>query len=189
MDGTHSRRRPRRLGRDRAACGCLIRSRCQRSTVSGRTSSRIRCSVSGLIRCSSAASSARSGMVNRTLLPPSWRSSTAIWWRRTNISGSLSRSLVGRRRRSANAFVTVKYASRNSTAGHHAAAITLAVTVPVLCQGDEARHPEPPDAVTLTCTDGIFGTRRVFKRYRNRRRQSLNQLPLYSKALRYHRER
>jgi transposase len=53
--------RPRRSGRDRAACRCLIRSRCQRSTVSGRTSSRIRRSVSGLSRCSSAASSARSG--------------------------------------------------------------------------------------------------------------------------------
>ena len=68
--------RPRRLGRDRAACRFLIRSRCQRSTVSGRTSSRIRRNVSGLSRCSSAASKARSGDANRTFLPPSWRSRT-----------------------------------------------------------------------------------------------------------------
>jgi hypothetical protein len=100
--------RPGRLGFDRAACRSLIRSRCQRSTVSGRTSNRIRRNISGLNRCSSAASKARSGGVNRAFLPPSWRSSTAIWWRRTKISVSLSRSLAGRRRKIANVFVTVK---------------------------------------------------------------------------------
>jgi hypothetical protein len=106
-DGTHSRRRPGRLGLGRTACRRPIRSRCQRSTVAGRTSNRIRRNASGLSRCDSAANKARSDGVNWTLLSPSWRSSTAIWWRRTNISVSLSRSLVGRRRRSANAFVTV----------------------------------------------------------------------------------
>ncbi len=62
--------RPGRLGLDRAACRPLARSRCQRSAVSGRTSNRIRRSVSGLKRCSSAASKARSGGVNRTFLSP-----------------------------------------------------------------------------------------------------------------------
>jgi hypothetical protein len=53
--------RPRRLSRDRAACRPLIRLRCQRSTVSARTSNRIRRNASGLSRCSSAADNARSG--------------------------------------------------------------------------------------------------------------------------------
>ncbi|MFL6055504.1 MAG: glycosyltransferase [Actinoallomurus sp.] len=38
---------------------------------------------------------------------PSWRSSTAIWWRRTKISVSLSRSLAGRSRRTARDVVVV----------------------------------------------------------------------------------
>src|SRR5258708_6802924 len=37
---------------------------------------------------------------------------------------SLSRSLIGSSRSIANAFVTPKYASRSSTAAHHAASIT-----------------------------------------------------------------
>lgn len=43
---------------------------------------------------------------------------------------SLSRSLTGRRRSTANVFVTVKYASRNNTAGHHAAAATCHAAAP-----------------------------------------------------------
>jgi hypothetical protein len=116
--------RPGRFGLDRAACCPLIRSRCQRSTVSGRTSNRTWRNASGLDRCSSAANKARSAGVNRTFLPSSWRSSTAIWWRRTKISVSLSRSLAGRRRKTANVFVTVKYANRNSTLAHHAVTTT-----------------------------------------------------------------
>ena len=54
------RGRPGRLGLDRAACRFLIKSRCQRSTVSGRTSSRIRPRACRLSRCSSAASRTRS---------------------------------------------------------------------------------------------------------------------------------
>jgi hypothetical protein len=54
--------------------------------------------------------------------------------------------------------------TRNSTAGHHAAATTLAVAVPVLRQGDEARHLGPAGAMTLTCTDGLFGTRNLTNR-------------------------
>ena len=53
-------------GRDRRACRRPIESRCQRSTVSGRTS---RCSLLSRSlgsRCSSAASNARSTLVNRT---------------------------------------------------------------------------------------------------------------------------
>jgi hypothetical protein len=37
---------------------------------------------------------------------------------------SLSRLLIGSRRSTANAFVTPRYASRSSTAAHHAASIT-----------------------------------------------------------------
>jgi hypothetical protein len=35
------------------------------------------------------------------------------------------------------------------------------VAVPVLCQGDEARHPGSPSVTTLTCADEVFGTRSV----------------------------
>lgn len=68
--------RPGRFGLDRAAWWRRMRSRCQRSTVSGRTSSCIRYSASGVRRCSSAARNARSGAVNHTFRPPGWRSST-----------------------------------------------------------------------------------------------------------------
>ncbi len=80
--------RPRCFGRDRAVCQRRTKSRCQCSTVSGRISSGIRCSVSGDRRCGSAARNARSGAVNRTLIPLSWRSSTAIRCRGTRISVS-----------------------------------------------------------------------------------------------------
>jgi hypothetical protein len=119
MDGTHRRRRPCRFGFDRAACRRRMRSRCQRSTVSGRTSSRIRRSASGVRRCSRAVGNALSVGVNRTLVLPFWRSRTASWCRSAKISASLSRSLIGRRRRTANVFVTVRYASRNNTADYY----------------------------------------------------------------------
>lgn len=45
----------------------------------------------------------------------------AIWWRRARISTSFSRSLIGSSRSIVNAFVTLKYASLNSTTDHHAA--------------------------------------------------------------------
>ena len=73
--------RPTCLGRDILACRRVIRSRCQRSTVSGRTSSRRLRSTSRGRRCSRAASQARSARVNRTLLPCSCRSRTVIWCR------------------------------------------------------------------------------------------------------------
>jgi hypothetical protein len=60
--------RPGRLGLDRAACRPAIRSRCQRSTVSGRTSSRSRCSTSGLRPCSTPPRSLGQG---RRTTPPS----------------------------------------------------------------------------------------------------------------------
>ncbi|GAA4311326.1 hypothetical protein GCM10023178_20150 [Actinomadura luteofluorescens] len=41
-------------------------------------------------------------------LPGQWRSSTAIWGPNTKISASLSRSVIGRRRRAAKVFATVK---------------------------------------------------------------------------------
>lgn len=69
---------PGRLGRKRAAWRRATRSRCQRSTVSGRTTSRILRSTSEGRRCSNAARNERSPGENRTLSPPSWRSSTVI---------------------------------------------------------------------------------------------------------------
>ena len=60
MEAT-ARGRPGRFGRHREACRPAIRSRCQRITVSGRTSSRIRRSALRCSRCSSAAGNARSG--------------------------------------------------------------------------------------------------------------------------------
>jgi hypothetical protein len=72
------RGRPGRFGLDLAACRPAIRSRCQRNTVSGRTSKRNRRNASGLNRCTIAANRTRSGRVNRTFLPPIWRASTAI---------------------------------------------------------------------------------------------------------------
>jgi hypothetical protein len=72
------RGRPGRLGRDRAACRLAIRSRCQRSTVSGRTSNRSLRSVCRGSRYSSAANKARSAVVKCTRCGPSWRSSMAI---------------------------------------------------------------------------------------------------------------
>jgi len=116
--------RPGRFGLDRYAWRRARRSRCQRSTVSGRTRSRTRRSTSRGSRCSSAARNARSLASNRTFSVLSCRSSTVSWWRSARISTSLSRSLIGSRRRRANAFVTPRYASRSSTADHHAVAIT-----------------------------------------------------------------
>lgn len=53
------RGRPGRLGRDRAACRLAIRSRCHRSTVSGRTSRLSLPNVRRGRRCSNAANTAR----------------------------------------------------------------------------------------------------------------------------------
>jgi hypothetical protein len=53
--------RPARLGRETAACWRASRSRCQRSTVSGRISSRIRRSTSLGSRCSTAGRRATPG--------------------------------------------------------------------------------------------------------------------------------
>ena len=67
------RGRPGRRGPDRRACRRPTRSRCQRSTVSGRTTRCSCLSTSPGIRCSSVASKARSPGVNRTLSGPSCR--------------------------------------------------------------------------------------------------------------------
>ncbi|ADI04313.1 hypothetical protein SBI_01192 [Streptomyces bingchenggensis BCW-1] len=100
--------RPGCLGRQEAAWRRATRLRCQRSTVSGRTSSRDPRRTGGGSRCRSAARNARSLGVNRIFSLPSWRSSTVIWWRRARISASLSRSVIGSRRSIANAFDTPK---------------------------------------------------------------------------------
>ena len=63
--------RPRCRGRDAAACRRAARSRCQRSTVSGRTSSRRPCRLGFGSRCSNAASHARSAGSNCTRCPSS----------------------------------------------------------------------------------------------------------------------
>jgi hypothetical protein len=73
------RGRPRRRDRDAAAWRRACRSRCQRSTVSGRTNSRRRCRLGLGSVLSSAASHARSAGSNRTRCSPSRRCSTASW--------------------------------------------------------------------------------------------------------------
>ena len=70
------RGRPGCQGRDRRACRRAATWRCQRSTVSGRTTKCSRLSTSLGSRCSSAASNARSPGVNRTLSGPSCRCRT-----------------------------------------------------------------------------------------------------------------
>ena len=70
------RGRPGCRGRDRRACRRAATWRCQRSTVSGRTTKCSRLSTSIGSRCSSAASNARSPGVNRTLSGPSCRCRT-----------------------------------------------------------------------------------------------------------------
>ena len=102
------RGRPGRLGRDLAAWRRASRSRCQRSTVSGRISSRNRPSTSRGSRCSRAARNARSAGQNRGRVLPSCRSRTVIWWRSARISTSLSRSLIGSSRSNANTFVILR---------------------------------------------------------------------------------
>jgi hypothetical protein len=106
--GADGARRPGRLGRDLAAWRRARTSRCQRSTVSGRTSRRNRPSTSLGSRCSRAARNARSPGQNRGRVLPSCRSRTVIWWRSARISMSLSRSLIGSSRSNANAFVTLR---------------------------------------------------------------------------------
>jgi hypothetical protein len=54
-------------------------------------------------------------------------------------------------------FVTVKQASRNSTAGHHAAATASPRAFPCCTRATKPRHPGSPGVMTLTCTDEIFG--------------------------------
>ena len=70
------RGRPGCRGRDRRACRRAATWRCQRSTVSGRTTKCSRLSTSLGSWCSSAASNARSPGVNRTLSGPSCRCRT-----------------------------------------------------------------------------------------------------------------
>ena len=114
------RGQPSRLGRDLIAWRRLMKSWCHRSTVSGRTSRRSRRSLSIGSRCSSAARNARSPGENCGRALPSWRSKAVIWCRNARISVSLSQSLMGSRRSKANALVTPRWASRSSTASHHA---------------------------------------------------------------------
>ena len=109
------RGRPARWGRELLACRRAIRSRCQRSTVSGRTSSRSWLRTVRGSGCSRAASQARSAGVNRTRSPCRCRSSTMIWCRSARISASLSRSLIGSSRSRVRVLVTPRYASRNNT--------------------------------------------------------------------------
>jgi hypothetical protein len=136
--------RPGRLVLDQAACRPLIRSRCQRSTGSGRTSNRIRRSACGLKWCSSAASKARSGRANRTFpfaqLAFQYRDLVAqdqdlgvlvliAHRNKTHDRERVRHSQVGQSQQH----------SRSSCRDDH-----LAVAIPVLYQGDDARHPGSP---------------------------------------------
>lgn len=99
------RGRPGRFGRDILAWRRRSRSRCQRRMVSGRTSRRSLRKIWRGSRCRRAASNALSAGLKRTLVSPSWRCSTATWWRNARISMSLSRLLIGSRRTMANVLV------------------------------------------------------------------------------------
>jgi putative transposase len=96
--------------------------------------------VKAPVKASSRVLEPHRGGVNRIFQPSSRRSSTAIWWRSTKISASLSRSLAGRSRTVANVFTTVKWASRNSAAGHHAVTIATSWRFPAV---SGRRGPEP----------------------------------------------
>ena len=102
----HGARPARAPGPGPRACRRATTSRCQRSTVSGRTTRCSRLSTFLGSRCSSAATNALSPGVNRTLSGPSCRCRTESWWRGARISASLSRLLIGSSRSSANTFVT-----------------------------------------------------------------------------------
>src|ERR1019366_7827609 len=84
----------------------LIRSRCQRSSVSGRTSSRSWRSFPAGRWWSSPASTMRSVWVNAGL--PTWRCRTMSWCRSARIPFSFSCSLMGSRRMSVNVFVRAR---------------------------------------------------------------------------------
>ena len=71
---------PATPGRESLACRRPIRSRCQRSMVSERTSSRSLRRVSLGSRCRTAASHARSDGVNWTFSPYRCRCKTVVWW-------------------------------------------------------------------------------------------------------------
>ena len=73
------RGRPGRLGRDLAAWRRASRSRCQRSTVSGRTSSRNRPSTSRREAVQQGGQERPVAGQNRGRVVPSCRSSTVIW--------------------------------------------------------------------------------------------------------------
>lgn len=94
-----------RFGRDALAWRRRSRSRCQRRTVSGRTSSRSLRKAWRGSRCRRAASTALSVGLNRTLVWPSCHCGTAIWWRNTKISMSLSRLLIRSKRNRAKVLV------------------------------------------------------------------------------------
>jgi hypothetical protein len=84
-DGADGARTAGRPGRELEAWRRASRSRCQRSTVSGRISSRNLPSMSRGSRCSRAARNARSTGENRGRALPSCRSSTMSWWRSARI--------------------------------------------------------------------------------------------------------
>lgn len=136
----HGAGRPGHFGLDSAAWRRATRPRCQRSTVSGRTSSPH--STPRGSRHNSTARKTRPPGLKRTFPIPSWRSSTDSRRRRTRISMSLPRSLIGRRRSTANAFTVPKQASRSSTAGHHAALIDSRATVQTRPTASDIPHQQ-----------------------------------------------
>jgi hypothetical protein len=54
-------------------------------------------------------------------------------------------------------FVTVKYASRNSTADHHAATTASPHPHPTRSAEPSPRGVSPPTTTPFTCTDEVFG--------------------------------
>ena len=104
-DGADGARQARATGAGSGRVAAASRSRCQRSTVSGRISSRNRPSTSrGAVAAGRPGTPGR--WRSRGRVVPSCRSSTVIWWRSARISASLSRSLTGSSRSNANTFLT-----------------------------------------------------------------------------------
>ena len=151
------RGRPGRFGRDAAAWCRRSRSRCQRRTVSGRTSSRSRRRSFSGSECSSAARNARSAGANRTLVPPSCRCSTPIWCRRARISRSLHRRRLCFDRPSVVGGAWRRYSSRPGRPDAAAWSIILPVVLDSHVTG-RSQHPHVP---APTRVDGVFGNGKV----------------------------
>lgn len=149
--------RPRRFGVEMVARLCFIRLRCQRSTVSARTTRRGRRKTGRGRGCNSAASNARSAGVKVTVLGPSWRCSTASWWRRVRISAPLARWLHWQQPQDSEDVGD----GQIGQAKQHPTIMTAGYVRPGWLAEPHAPRPPPHCTLPVTSTDEIFGRHRV----------------------------